>query len=551
MRKQHTLAIFLAFTAIFIGAFFAFYAEAASTEKTFGNQPRTVTTFDFGTDMQNPRILVSAVWCFEDGGTPGCFSDSRTVAVGQTGLIFSASKDDGGAGAPGPNCVFYTGNPNAFDYCMDIISSSWDGRRLVIEWEGITDRNINSNFGRPFLTSITVSADPRPATTPPQSSSNGQAIVSLAVSPSVIAPGGSAVLSWASSGATSCTATGGWSGTRPLSGTTVVTPTQTTSYSLVCNSTNAVVSDSKTISVVSTPPVIPGSGNPSVTITATPGTIQPGTTALLSWTSSAVNTCNASGAWSGPKPVAGSEHISPAQTTSYTLSCSGPGGFTTDTETVVVSTQAVVPSTVQVQFSKLSRNVTLGQTSFLSFIEAQGGDMLEFEIKLQNLGNVRGPVTVRDLLPSDLFYITGSTKINGTAAGEGITSTNGMFVGTLNPGETKTILLRAAVMAEAQEKAVANQVLIVAGSMTKTGTATIQIRNRGKVLGAGTVVTGPEDTLLLLAGLGLAGAIGAYFLAFKYRFGKKPLRSLYSDARFTSAVSTLRKKEGFPDTERL
>lgn len=476
MRKSLSLAIFLASAVLFFGFLFVSDADAASITRNFGNQPRTTSTFDFGDTALNPRIVVSAMWCFEDGSTSGCFSDSKQIAVGQTGLIFSASRADNGAGATGPNCAFFTGGSNTFDYCMDIIGSSWDGRVLVLDWEGLTDRNLNDKYGRPFLTSITAFAD---TNTPNQSNVPtlfGDMSVSLGASPTTIAPGGSATLSWVTSGVTSCQATGGWSGNKPTSGSEVVTPAQSTSYTLVCTNSSFWVADSKTVSVV--PGTFITSGSPTIT-TTTPS------------------------------------------------------------------------NNVRVQFSKLARNITLGQTAFSSLIEAQGGDVLEFQIKVRNTGSTQAPTTIRDLLPGDLFYVQGSTKVNSSAMGDGVTSTSGIFLGQLNPGEEKTVLLRASVISGATEKAVPNQVLIVADSTNQTGTATIQIKNRGKVLGAGTVVTGPEDSIPYILGLGITGALLAYFLGFKYRFGKKSIRSLYSDTRFSTAARVLKKKEGFPDTERL
>src|SRR3990167_6757384 len=55
--------------------------------------------------------------------------------------------------------------------------------------------------------------------------------------PLSIIQGQSSTLSWSSTGATSCTAMGGWSGTKPTSGTEVVTPTLEgfTTYILTCS----------------------------------------------------------------------------------------------------------------------------------------------------------------------------------------------------------------------------------------------------------------------------------------------------------------------------
>jgi hypothetical protein len=60
--------------------------------------------------------------------------------------------------------------------------------------------------------------------------------VSITVSPTSIAAGTPAALTWSSTGATACTASGAWSGTEATSGTQTVTPasTGTFSYTLTC-----------------------------------------------------------------------------------------------------------------------------------------------------------------------------------------------------------------------------------------------------------------------------------------------------------------------------
>ncbi len=58
----------------------------------------------------------------------------------------------------------------------------------------------------------------------------------LSISPSQIAAGSTATLTWASYGTTGCTASGDWSGAQAAAGSTMITPTSpgTLSYSLVC-----------------------------------------------------------------------------------------------------------------------------------------------------------------------------------------------------------------------------------------------------------------------------------------------------------------------------
>lgn len=66
------------------------------------------------------------------------------------------------------------------------------------------------------------------------SSPAGSPTLHFTAAPSSIQAGQSATLSWSSTNATSCTASGGWTGSKAPSGTQIVTPTATTTYTLQC-----------------------------------------------------------------------------------------------------------------------------------------------------------------------------------------------------------------------------------------------------------------------------------------------------------------------------
>jgi uncharacterized repeat protein (TIGR03803 family) len=99
---------------------------------------------------------------------------------------------------------------------------------------------------------------------------------------------------------------------------------------------------------------------PTVTISASPTTINRGQQAVLRWGSTDAGSCAASGAWSGTRAIAGSFTVQPFATSTYTLGCSGPGGSASASATVTVIPPA---PTVQLSFSPASIN--LGQSSTL------------------------------------------------------------------------------------------------------------------------------------------------------------------------------------------
>jgi hypothetical protein len=137
-------------------------------------------------------------------------------------------------------------------------------------------------------------------------------VVLIDAAPKTVSSGGTAYLAWASAESTSCQASGGWSGARGLTGTFEVNPASTTTYVLTCSGPNGSDSDSVQITVGSTQ---------SVEINALPSTIFDGDDSQLSWATTGMDSCQASGDWSGSKSVNGSQSISPNSISSYTLTC--------------------------------------------------------------------------------------------------------------------------------------------------------------------------------------------------------------------------------------
>jgi hypothetical protein len=77
---------------------------------------------------------------------------------------------------------------------------------------------------------------------------------------------------------------------------------------------------------------------PSVTISVSPTNIPLGKSATLSWSSSGVLACTASGAWSGSQPSQGSLTVTPSTTGTllYTLTCSTANGSVAQSATLTV-----------------------------------------------------------------------------------------------------------------------------------------------------------------------------------------------------------------------
>ena len=119
-----------------------------------------------------------------------------------------------------------------------------------------------------------------------------------------IEEGQSVQLTWSSTNATSCAASGAWTGPLATSGTQTVGPlTVPSNFVVTCTGPGGTGSYAVLIQV--SPPVA------SVTIEADPKIVRVGQTTQLTWSSRAVDACEASGEWSGPQPLAGTLTVGP------------------------------------------------------------------------------------------------------------------------------------------------------------------------------------------------------------------------------------------------
>ncbi len=157
-----------------------------------------------------------------------------------------------------------------------------------------------------------VAAPPPQVLTPP--------IITLQLSPLSVPPGSPSQLAWTSTGATSCTSSGDWTGAQALQGSIMVSfpaPGSHT-YTLSCTGPGGTSAASAKLTV------IPGS-----TITVSPSDIPVNSTTVLSWKSFAGATA-CSGTWSnGSLPTSGSTVIGPYPAPgshAFTLTCSGSSG---------------------------------------------------------------------------------------------------------------------------------------------------------------------------------------------------------------------------------
>jgi hypothetical protein len=169
----------------------------------------------------------------------------------------------------------------------------------------------------------------------------------LSANPTAVPSGGSSELTWSSTNASSCTASGGWTGALATSGSQSVGPlSSSTTYSLSCTGAGGTsMPATLTINV---------NAAPTATLTASPTLVASGGSATLTWSSSGATSCTASGGWNGNEPTTGSESTGAiTSTTSYTLICSGPGGTSNTAQaSVTPGTLTLSPSIAALTLSQ-------------------------------------------------------------------------------------------------------------------------------------------------------------------------------------------------------
>jgi hypothetical protein len=179
--------------------------------------------------------------------------------------------------------------------------------------------------------------------------------------PLTVPLGQSTNIIWGTTGATTVTITPGV-GVVPNSGSISVTPTQNTTY--VVTATNSAGSNTCSVGVTVTQPG-QNQGPQIIQFSANPGTINLGQSSTLTWQVN--NATNISIApVIGNVAANGNSGVSPAQTTTYTLTASNPYGTVSADVTVVVNaSQNQGPQIVQ--FSANPGTIDAGQSSTLTW----------------------------------------------------------------------------------------------------------------------------------------------------------------------------------------
>lgn len=158
--------------------------------------------------------------------------------------------------------------------------------------------------------------------------------------PDIVVAGETVTLTWTAADATTCIASGAWSGEKTVQGAEEINLLiQASTFTLQCSGAGGSVS--KTVTVTVTDPA------PTMNFTANPNMVAYNESTTLTWSSTNATTCVASNAWSGTKTTNGMQTLEALTSTgTYTLTCSGAGGSVVQSVTVTVPPQSTMPTLI-------------------------------------------------------------------------------------------------------------------------------------------------------------------------------------------------------------
>jgi RHS repeat-associated protein len=348
--------------------------------------------------IQETRLTAS------DGGASDYFGIS--VSIGGGYAIVGAYRDDDGGSDSGSAYLFKREDTDWVEEekltATDGEPGDYFGRAVAINWDAAIvgayrDDDSGSESGSAYIYPIMGAA---------------ALTVGISADPDLIMAWESSTLTWTSENADTCSIEPDF-GAVDLSGSTTVSPAETTTYTITATGSLGTVTDSVTVAV--TYPV------PVVSMSADPESIQIGDSATLTWDSTYADSCVIDRDI-GSVDLSGSITVSPSETTTYTITATGSGGSAMESVTVTV----IYPPTVSVGADP--EIIQIGDTTTLTW-DSENTDTCEID---QGIGSV-------DLSGSTTASPNETTTYTITATGPLSTATDSVTVTVTDPMPTVSI----------------------------------------------------------------------------------------------------------------